>query len=235
MIKLIRLEWKKYCISKYIRNALILTACLAFFIFANVFLGIANDPDTGVPDMAFSNMGVSSHVKLLTSISFLIFASVMHGTFTIGAYKNKTMNLMFSYPISRKKILVSKMLAVWIFNFIAIILAQIIIYECIQVGLLFFKPAFPMDVDLTSISFYMQMILKAAMTISVSLIALFIGSIMKSSKAAIIASFLLIILMQGNVGGATLADNVFLPVILTAISIGLAFLSILPVEKKDVN
>lgn len=32
----------------------------------------------------------------------------------VNAYKNKTMNLMFLYPIKRQKILISQMLAVWI-------------------------------------------------------------------------------------------------------------------------
>lgn len=40
MIKLIKLEWKKNQIGKYIRNAVILTALLCLFIFAMDFLGI---------------------------------------------------------------------------------------------------------------------------------------------------------------------------------------------------
>ena len=38
MIKLIKLEWKKNQIGKYIRNAVILTALLCLFIFAMDFL-----------------------------------------------------------------------------------------------------------------------------------------------------------------------------------------------------
>ena len=72
------------------------------------------------------------------------------------------------------------------------------------------------------------------MTISISLIALFIGLIAKSSKAAIVASFLLVILTQGNIGGVTLANNVFLPVILTVISFVFAYLSVQNIEVKDI-
>ena len=60
MGKLIKLEWEKYEIGKYIRNAAILIVLLVIFNYAMTFLGIANDPDTGVPDMAISNMGVST-------------------------------------------------------------------------------------------------------------------------------------------------------------------------------
>ncbi len=45
MLKLIRLEWKKNNIAKYIRNTVILTMLLCLFIFALAFLGIADDPD----------------------------------------------------------------------------------------------------------------------------------------------------------------------------------------------
>lgn len=49
MLKLIKLEWKKNNIGKYIRNAVILAIILCTFLFALAYLGIANDPDTGVP------------------------------------------------------------------------------------------------------------------------------------------------------------------------------------------
>ena len=45
MIKLIKLEWRKNNIAKYIRNAFILAVVLCIFIYAMAFLGIANDPD----------------------------------------------------------------------------------------------------------------------------------------------------------------------------------------------
>ena len=78
MGKLIKLEWEKYEIGKYIRNAAILIVLLVIFNYAMTFLGIANDPDTGVPDMAISNMGVSTNVELLTDITFLIHLSSAH-------------------------------------------------------------------------------------------------------------------------------------------------------------
>ena len=56
MGKLIKLEWEKYEIGKYIRNAAILIVLLVIFNYAMTFLGIANDPDTGVPDMAIYNI-----------------------------------------------------------------------------------------------------------------------------------------------------------------------------------
>ena len=235
MGKLIKLEWEKYEIGKYIRNAAILIVLLVIFNYAMTFLGIANDPDTGVPDMAISNMGVSTNVELLTDITFLIFAAAMHATFIIGAYKNKTMNLMFLYPLNRKKIMAAKMLAVCIFCFAGIVIAKLACYGVSNLGFMMGqKASFPMDYNMLSVSFYSQLLIRSAATISISLLALLSGMIAKSSKVTVISSFLLIILMQGNVGGATLKDNLAVPIVLLAISVLAAILMVQRVEKKDV-
>ena len=229
MLKLIKLEWKKNNIGKYVRNAVILAGLLCLFIFALAYFGIANDPDTGVPDAAPGNEMISSSIELFTSMSFLIFTSVMLASFIVTAYKNKTMNLMFSYPIRRQKILVSQMLAVWIFNFIALILTKVLIYGCVLAG----SSAFPLDFNMASLSFYVQLILKSVVIVSMSFIALFIGLAMKSSKATIISSFLLIFLTQANIGDFTMKNNLVFPVILTLISLVFAVLSVYNAETKD--
>lgn len=84
-----------------------------------------------------------------------------------------------------------------------------------------------------SLSFYVQLVLKSAVIVSMSFIALFVGMAVKSSKAAIITSFLLIFLTQANVGNFTMADNTVFPVVLTVISLGFAILSIYNVENND--
>nr|UWI49591.1 ABC transporter permease [Clostridioides difficile] len=233
MLKLIKLEWKKNHIEKYIRNVFILAIILCLFVFALAFLGIANDPESGVLDATPGNNIISAPIELFTSMSFLIFTSVMLSSFIVSAYKNKTMNLMFSYPIKRKKILLSQILAVWIFNFAALILTRLLIYGCILLGSQFMTSSFLIDFNMGNSLFYVQLILKSVVLVSMSFIALFIGIISKSSKATIITSFLLIFLTQANVGDFTLSNNMFFPIILTVISLVFAFLSIHNAETKD--
>lgn len=235
MFKLIRLEWKKNNTGKYIRNAIIMSALICLFIFTLCYQGIANDPDIGIPDAAPGKSAVSSSIELFTSMAFLIFTSVMLATYIVSAYKNKTMNLMFSYPIKRKKILISQMLAVWIFNFTALMLTKLLIYGVIFLGSQFMVSSFPLDYNMASTGFYIQLILKSIVIVTMSFIALFIGMAMKSSKAAIVSSFLLIFLTQANVGDFSLSDNVILPVALIVLSLIFAFLSIHNVETKDLN
>ena len=232
MLKLIKLEWKKNNIGKYIRNIVILTTLLCLFIFALAFLGIANDPD-GTLDAAPGMDTISSPIELFTGMTFLIFTSVMLASFIVSAYKNKTMNLMFTYPVKRQKILVSQMIAVWIFNFVALVLSKFVIYLCIFIGSRYMCSSFAVDFDISSLSFYIQLILKSFVIVSMSFIALFVGMAMKSSKATMITSFLLIFLTQANVGDFTMADHAVVPLVLTIVSFTFAILSIYNVENKD--
>lgn len=233
MLKLIRLEWKKNHIAKYIRYAVILAVAMGVFLFAFAFLGIARDPDTGVPDVAAGNNSMAVPIEMFSSIAYLIFTSGMLATFIVSAYKNKTMNLMFTYPIKRQRILISQMLSVWMFCFAALVLTKLALYGCIQVGSMSMASDFPIDFDMASAAFYIQLLLKSVVTVSVSFIALFIGLAMKSSKATIISSFLLIFLLQGSIGDFSASDNALFPAALIAISLICAFLSIRNVERKD--
>lgn len=232
MLKLMKLEWKKNNIGKYICSAVIVTALLCLFTYALAFLGIANDPD-GTLDAAPGMDTISSTIELFTGMAFLIFTSVMLASFIVSAYKNKTMNTMFTYPVKRRKILASQMMAVWIFNFVVLVLSKLVIYMCIFTGSKYMRSSFVVDFDMRSLYFYIQLILKSFVIVSMSFIALFVGMVVKSSKATIITSFLLIFLTQANVGDFTMADSAVFPLVLTAVSFGFAVLSIYNVEKKD--
>ncbi len=234
MWKLIRLEWKKNNIKKYLIGAAILIALLAFFMFAQCYLGIANDADTGVPDSAPGMGNMAVQIELFTNLSFLVFTAVMLSSFIIAAFHDKTENLMFSYPIRRQKILISQMLAVWIFCLVMLICAKLAIYTFL-VASAGRKADFPLGYDMGQVSFYIQLILKSVLTVTLGFIPLYIGRMMNSSKAAIISSFLLFTIMNGTVGDFSLRSNTVLPLVLFTISLLCAFLTVCRIEKKDIN
>lgn len=232
MLKLVRFEWKKNHIGKYLEGVIIMAVLLGLFVFALAFFGIANDPD-GTLDAAPGTDVISAPIELFTSMAFLIYTSVMLASFIVSAYKNKTMNLMFTYPIKRQKILASQMIAVWTFNFAALILTKLAIYMCVFFEAKYMQSSFAVDFSPGSLSFYIQLILKSVVIVSMSFIALFVGMAFKSSKATIVTSFLLIFLTQANIGDFTMAGNAVFPIILTVISLLFAALSIVNVESKD--
>lgn len=232
MIKLIKMEWKKNKIGTYIRNALIMAAVLCLFVFALAFLGIAEDPD-GTLDAAEGMNGISAPIELFSGMSFLVFTSVMLASFIVSAYKNKTMNLMFSYPIKRQKILASQMIAVWLFNLIALVVTKLLLYACVYIGGERMRSSFIIDFDMGDLFFYVELLMKSVVVVSVSFIALFVGMKMRSSKAVIVASFILILLTQANIGDFSLAGNLVFSAILTVVSFVFAVLSVVKVETKD--
>ena len=67
MLKLIKLEWEKNNIRKYIMGVVIVAVLLGLFIFALAFFGIANDPD-GTLDAAPGTDVISAPIELFTSM-----------------------------------------------------------------------------------------------------------------------------------------------------------------------
>lgn len=232
MFKLIQLEWKKNRIRKYIFKVVMITLIICLFTFALAFWGIALEPD-GSFDAPPGAERISSTVELFTSMAFLLLTSTMLASFIISAYKNKTMDLMFSYPIKRSKILASQMLAVWIFCFVSLILSKCFIYLCILAGSRFLESPFAIDIHMGSLSFYIQLIAKSFVLVSMGFISLFVGMARKSSKAAMVTSVLLFFATQANVGDFSMAGNWGMPLVLAVVSFGLAILSIWRVETRD--
>jgi ABC-type transport system involved in multi-copper enzyme maturation permease subunit len=178
---------------------------------------------------------MAPQIELFTNLSFLVFTAVMMSSFIITPYKNKTMNLMFSYPIKREKILISQMLSVWLFCFAALLIGKLLIYSTLTVFNGILLASFSLGYNMAQESFYIQIVLKSIVTITLGFIALFIGKLMKSSRAAIITAFLLFVVMNGTVGDFSLRGNAIVPMTLVIISLVCAYLSIYKVETKDLK
>ncbi len=228
MLKLIRLEWKKNNIKKYARNAFIMVIILTLLL-----LSVAGELESDETRFAYGSSMLKSGVELFTNMSFMIFTSTMLAAFIVSAYKNKTMNLMFSYPINRKQILLSQMLAVWIFNFIALVLSKILIY-CALVAVKRFTYITAESIALGNSMFYIEILVDSAVMISISFISLLVGLRMRSSKATIITGVIIVCLTQGNIGAYSLIGNIPFYITLLIISAVSVFLTLYKLETRDV-
>lgn len=227
MIKLIRLEWKKNNILKYIRNAGITTAILLLFM-----IMMAWELETEETIEMYGKGMLDSSVGLFVHMSYIIFTGVMIAAFIVGAYEKKTMNLMFSYPIKRSKIILAKICAVWIFNFPAMVGSKLVIYF----GLILtksFTGIIAESIPIRELSFWLDIVLGSAAMVSISFIALPIGLKMKSSKTVIVASVIIVCFTQGNIGSATLANNIPFYAILLVAAVVSIYLSVYNIETKD--
>lgn len=227
MMKLIRLEWKKNNVLKYIRNAVITTVVLAIMI-----VPMAGELEASGTVQLYGNSMLCTTTELFVHMAYIIFTGVMLAAFLVGAYEKKTMNLMFSYPIKRKKILLSKMAAVWIFNLIAMIVSKVLIY-LVLIWTRSFTGISASEIQFGRLSFWLEILLGSAAIVSISYISLLIGLKMRSSKATIVSSVVIVCLTQGNIGSATLANNLPFFVILFAAAMVSVYLSIYNVETKD--
>lgn len=224
MFGLIKLEWKKNKTGKYIRNAAIMTAILLALI-----VGMAGELAADISMEANGRSAINASVDLFVNMCYIVFTGVMLASFVVGAYEKRTINLMFSYPISRRKILLSKIFAVWIFNFAAMVVSKVITYAVLLIVKV------PADtIQFSSLSFWMDILIGSAAMVSITYIALLIGMKMKSSKATIIASVIIVCLTQGNIGTYTLKGNVSFYAVLLALSAVCVFLTIYNAETKDV-
>lgn len=228
MLKLIRLEWKKNNIAKYVRNAFIMVIILLMLI-----LAVAGELEADETVLEQGNSMLKSGVELFTNMSFIVFTSTMLAAFIVNSYKNKTINLMFSYPISRKKILLSQMLSVWIFNFIALVLSKVLLYAVLVITKEYMLIT-AKDIALGSGMFYIEIFINSAVMVSISFIALLIGLKMKSSKATIITGVIIVCLTQGNIGSYTLLGSIPFYALLLMISAVSVFLTLYKLETRDV-
>lgn len=227
MLKLIRLEWKKNRIGKYVCKAAIMTGIVTLMIAA-----MAGELESVETMEAYGVSMLTASVNLFMNMAYIIMTGVMLSIFIVGAYEKKTIHLMFSYPISRKKILVSKMLAVWIFNVAAMIVSKAFVCA----ALLLVRPFLGIDaagIALGAPDFWLDMVLGSAAMVSISYIALPVGLLMKSSKAAIVTAVVITFLTQGNIGSATLVNNMAFYGVLLVIAAWAVFLSLHRVEVRD--
>lgn len=226
MFRLISLEYRKNKISNYIRNAIIMTVIVLLLLFM-----VSGELISDNISFTDKNM-LSVSIDVFTNMVYVVFTGTMLASFIVSGYKNKTINLMFSYPTKRKQILLSQILSVWIFNTIALILSKILIYVFFTISKKYTGIGF--EGILSSLNFYIEILITSSIMISMSFVALFIGIYMKSSKATIISSVILVCLTQGNVGTFTLKDNIYFYIgiiIFSIISILMIFNNI---ETKDI-
>lgn len=120
MFKLIKLEIKKFKLWGEVKGVAISYLCLIGLMLAGIF-SITDQKDFKTMAITFETL------RTMSEVTFLIYSSVILSKLVIGEYKNKTIMNMFMYPISRKKLIIAKLIIVWIFTFVSIILANLII------------------------------------------------------------------------------------------------------------
>ena len=158
--------------------------------------------------------------------TFIIFAAALISELIISEFKDKTITVLFMYPISRKKLIAAKLLVIMLFTFFAIV-SQMFLY---QVYFTLSSLNFDLVQDTLTIAevqkIASKMVINAIAAACMSLIPLFFGMRKYSVPTTITSSILIVVFVCSNSNGLSLNDIIAIPISLACIGLFIAYLAI---------
>ena len=178
-------------------------------------------------------IAMSLFSSLFTKAAFLIFESYLLSIIIIDEFKRRTIFQLFSYPISKIKLLWGKVLSVILISFIAHFTAHIVIQLFIKLmAFLTGENYIPLTnhlINLVGITFG---------TVLIGLIPFVLGMIKYSTPITMLSGLGLAALLSNVTPGSLMnnfVDNVFFLVFASFISLMIISFSIYMISKKDIN
>ena len=164
---------------------------------------------------------------VLNMTVFCVLAAVIYSKIIIEEYSGKRPILLFSYPINRKKIMLSKLCIVFVFTVIAMFISNFLIFIIFGVSEKFLHLVsgdFTYSIMIQAIETTLIMSLSAA---SIGIIAVGIGFIKKSVPTTIVSAVLIASLMCNIVANTTSSKIAMYIFVAVMILIGIMFSAIL--------
>ncbi len=191
MAHLMKLELKKFGMA---RTVIFTVAAILFSIlFITVSLWDSMTDPEQTKDTFESTYLV---IGLLLSLIFLVYSSVLTARLVIGEYEQRTMTILFSYPLNRMKLIASKLAIIMVYTALSMAAG----YVCCSAYIVFADRFFDVLEGTFQISMLQTWIPMAITMVVVcmvlSLWPFIIGMIRKSVPAAIVTSLLVIVFRQ---------------------------------------
>lgn len=228
MLHLMKLEMKKFKIGWYVKGALIANIIItALFVFMNYIQEVEKDVIMTNAGDAFLLIGT------MVRATFIVFAAVLLAQIVIEEYKSKTILLMFSYPIKRKKIIASKLFIIAILTFITIWLSNTIVTGAVFVLHGYFSF---ISYSITFTEWMQQaidMIPFAVAAAGISLIPLYFGMRKHSVPITIVSSLFVVSFACSYNPGFSVVITIPIQLALAAVGIVISYLAIQGIEKED--
>ena len=198
MTHLMKLELKKVGLKKYILFSIIGIFISMFFLFTGL-----NDSSTikSSYETAFSTVG------LIFCFYYVILFSVLVAAYIINEYNHKTILVMFSYPINRRKLIIAKLLLITLL----VLFSMIVGYICCGAFIVIADRCWGLIEGEFKISFlfcWIPTALKAIITFCTLGIGTFvIGMIKKSVPMTIISAMVFCYIRQFYIAGMDLYEE----------------------------
>ena len=244
MLLLIKIELNKISKSKLFL-AWLCTIFIVLGITAIIIMGLGTDNKLGEFTGQYSNLiritgkwegwaiVASLFSSLFTKAVFLIFESYLLSTIIIDEFKRRTIFQLFSYPISKIKLLWGKVLAVILIAFIVHFTAHLVIQLLIKLVAILTESNY--------ISVANQLINLAGITFATVLIGVlpFVLGMIKHSTAITMLTGLGLAALLSNISPGSLsnniADSLFFLIFVSFISLTIVSFSIYTISRQDIS
>ncbi|SDW19858.1 ABC transporter permease [Paenibacillus sp. CF384] len=179
--KLIKLELKKTRWRGLLLSAVVTILMLVLWVVGS---DIPNN-DVDSYDRAFQS------IMNYVGITFVIFASVLMSRMIIDEYRNKTVTILFVYPVPRNMIFAAKLVIIGVWTFLTVIIGHLVVSGALLVANSHYHYiAEPLTRDRLWEE-ALRIIIIAVIAAGLSLVPLFFGMLRKTMPALIISSFII--------------------------------------------
>lgn len=223
-----KLEIKKFKLWNYWKAVSICNIAFIALLSMMFFIEI-NDGQIPVEsfDMAASIIGA------IVRTTFTVFASVIIVKLIIDEYKNKSIDVLFTYPIRRKKIISAKLTIVFAFTFVNVLFSILFLEGFVYLADSNFN-ILPGVIESGDI--YRNVLtafMNAIATAGISFIPLLFGMHRNSAPATIVSSILIATILNSSSEDFTLFSIIAVPLSLGLFGLFIGYFSIRNIEKKD--
>lgn len=187
MERLMKLELKKVHFGKYILLSALMIVLSMYFVFVALY-------DSSGTARTYDN--TFRTVEMIFAFVFIIFFAVLVSALVISEYNNRTILLMFTYPVDKKKVILSKLLVVMLF----ITASMIVGYVFCGLFIVGIDRRFDLLEGEFTVAVFRNWIIQAAVTLLVfdclGLWTFAAGMVKKSVTVTIVSSMVFIFLRQ---------------------------------------
>ncbi len=196
MWNLIRMEIKKVPLKPHIAGLLIANFIIFLLsVFTSSLLTASGNIST-LPGFAPVQLDTVTLAAMLVRATLIVWEAVLISVFVIEEYRNKTIGLLFTYPISRTKLITAKLILICCISFTFHVLSNIFQYATIFLAAKCF--------DFVTFSFG-NILTQAVTTISailLGLLPLYVGMIKKSAIATVVSSIIIVAIASNSQGSS---------------------------------
>ena len=196
MWNLIRMEIKKVPLKPHIAGLLAANFIIFLLsVFTSSLLTASGNIST-LPGFAPVQLDTVTLAAMLVRATLIVWEAVLISVFVIEEYRNKTIGLLFTYPISRTKLITAKLILICGIMFLFHVLSNIFQYATIFLAAKCF--------DFVTFSFGNIMV-QAVTTISailLGLLPLYVGMIKKSAIATVVSSIIIVAIASNSQGSS---------------------------------